>query len=619
MADKYSTTRENLKSFYDKITMPGGYAFDHVQTIRKIDSYFNGKFESGSKDSAGFRKYFYNIVKPACEVATKFIDLDTKDVMILSEKPDDEYRVWLMQRDLKTWLKEQKIGELLNDIAFDFPKYGTVVIKQGKDNSWEKVNLENMRLDPTACEIDDSPFVYEIHLMSPREIDSMPWDKEQVAYLLAKKQPQYLIYECYEQNTDSTGKEWLRAFKADFLDTRTSAGSQVRTAEAQINLNDSYLPGVTLYEDEVDELPYRELHWEKVPGRWLGMGFVEYLFDNQVRMNELVNIKARGIYFTSLKVYQTGDETVGRNLLTDVENGDIIKTQGDIRPVVNEERNLSVFNQEEARWDRNTEQKTFSFDIARGGDLPSQTPLGVARLSAGMIASYFELKRENFGLFFKDVILNDVIPQFKKQNWKKHLLKFLGSDSEINILHRVITEAQVRNAVVKHVLDNGAVPTADEIARERTAFETQIKKQKDFYINVPDGFYDDAEYSIDILITGEQMDAGARIQTLQTALQIIGTNPALLQDKATRGVFFKLLEMVGVSPIELNLMEDNISQVQAQQAQQAQQAPQQQPPAQPNQAVLQQMIQQMGQKNGTPVAKAPQFQPAMQGTNVQGL
>ena len=148
--DEYTKIRENLQMFHQGVEMSGGYEFDQQATLKRIDLYYNGKFESGLHDSQGFRKFFYNITKPACDIATKFVDLDTKDIMLVSERAGDEYKIWVMQRDLKQWMKDNNVAKLLNDIAFDFPKYGHVVVKKAKAGDVSKVNIVNLRMDPTA-------------------------------------------------------------------------------------------------------------------------------------------------------------------------------------------------------------------------------------------------------------------------------------------------------------------------------------------------------------------------------------------------------------------------------------------------------------------------------------
>ncbi len=551
--DPYSTARDCLTTFYSNVQMPGGYFFDHALTLRKADAFYNSQFTTGNKDSVGMRKYFYNIVKAPCDIATKFVDLDTKDITLVSETPDDEWVIWLMQRDLRCWLKEKGIGKLLNQIAFDYPKYGSVVTKKGKDNKWAKVNLQNMRLDPGADTLEDSYFVIEVHDMSARELAGMPWDEEAKARLLDSPAPRFIIYEAYFQNRDSSKKKWCRRFLANFL-TCNFSGRRIETAESQIiKTGAEYLPGITLFEDEVDELPYRELHWEKVPGRWLGLGFVEHLFDNQVRMNELTNVKAKGLYFTSLKLFQTRDPGVMRNVLSDAQNGDVLSVNSEITPLQNEERNLAVFNQEEQRWDKNTNEKTFSFDIARGDDLPSNTPLGVAQMSQAMVVSYFQIKQENFGLFVKDVILDDVIPQFQRENSKKHTMRFASSDKDIEKLRQAMVDIYMRDSILGHVFKTGSVPEPIEVAQFKESATEQLKRKGDLFVDITDNYYEAVKYNLDIIITGEQTDVRAKLQTMMTALQMISANPAILQDGPAKTMLFSMLEMVGCSPVDMGL------------------------------------------------------------------
>ena len=555
------TIRENLQQFQKPVLMAGGDYFDHIRTLKRIALYHGGKFESGDKDSSGGKKYFYNITKPACDIATKFIDLDTKDIVLYSERAGDEYKVWVMQRDLKMWLKEERFGVLLNEIAYDFPKYGHVVLKKSSDNKWHKVNIENLRMDPSAETLANSMFVYEVLVMSKREIREMKeWGQEAKDELFQRTDDaHFTVYQCYDYNCDE-GKRWKRSFRAGFLSRRGKDGSSILTPESDLANNQGYEEGVVLYEDEMDELPYRELKWESIPGRWLGFGFGEYLFDNQIRQNEVANIKARGLALSSLQLFQSSDDTIAKNVFTEMENGDIIYTQGGIQPVQTAERNLGAFQLEEQRWDLNADRKTFSFDIARGEPLPSQTPLGVAQLQAGMVASYFDIKRENFGLFVKQLMLDDIIPSFEREKRKNHVLKFFGSDKEIGKLRRAFTDHTMRKAVLDYALKTGVIPTAFAIDAERAKIELSVRKKKDLYLEVPDDFYSDVKYVIDVVVTNEQVDVAQRIQTLQAALSMVGSNPMIVQDRGLRTIFLKLLEFAGVSAVELDLLDEQLEE-----------------------------------------------------------
>lgn len=549
--------RNNILMYYNSVEMTGGYFHNLPETLKMTNLYYNSKFKSGTRDRRGFRKFFYNIVKPACDIATKFIDLDTKDIILMPAKADEEFRVWMMQKDLKVWLKKEKFGNLLNKIGFNYPKMGHVVLKKSKGNKWNLVNIENLRTDPSVEWLTDSSFVYEVHLMSRGDIESMgSWDKEVVKDLLEhSKDESFLIYECFTKK----GNKWEKEILADIFTIKGQEGETIRGTESLINTEEELLPSKVLFKGKVSKLPYRELKWESVPGRWLGFGFVEYLEENQIATNEAENLERKGLMYTSLKLFQTRDDSIGgSNVLTDAENGDILKVDGELTPISMEERNLAEYNATRSRWDTNTERKTFSFDIARGEQLPSRTPLGVANLSAATVASYFELKRENMGLFIKDLLTDDIIPEFKNKTQREHILTFLGSDDELDKLDKTVTRLLVDEVVVKHAKRTGFFPSrlVREDAERRV--KDSLNRQKNRYLNIPDSTYDTLEYFVDILITGEQLDTGSLGATLTTALQLVGTNPAMLQNKSSRTIFFKLLELSGVSPVELNLLSEDI-------------------------------------------------------------
>ena len=536
---------QNIASFYEPIEMPGNYYFDHADTIKTIDLYYNSKFKTGNYDSSGYRKYFINEIKPACDIANKFVDLDVNNIILKSTKPNQDYILWVMNRDLKQWLKNEQFGVLLNEIGFDYPKYGSIVVKKFGNNQLQKVNIQNLRMDTTTDLLKNSPFVYEILEMTLRDIERQKWPTDE----LLEGQSIFTIYETYEHNVNG---KWDRKFLTEPFRIR-DGDSIKKSKEAEINDEADYLPPITLKEDEVSELPYREIHWEKVPSRWLGFGFSEYLFENQIANNEAENLERRALYFKALQLWQTKDQRIGRNILVDMENGDILKTTAEIVPIAKDNSDLAAFNTTRTRWKNNSAEKTFSFDIARGGELPSRTPLGVANLSAAMVSSYFELKRENFGMFVKELLFKDIIPNFKDKSQKEHTLIFAGSDPEIDKYDKAVAESAVLQATIEFAGKNGFMPPISERDSIKERIIRELKDMSSRSAKIIKGLYDKVKYLIDIEITGEGFGS-INPQNLQVALQLIGTNPALLQNVVTRTILFKFLEGGKMSPVDLNML-----------------------------------------------------------------
>ena len=162
----FKQVKKEIHEFQNSyITIVPGYTFNQKKTIERIYHYYNSHFESGDIDSEGFKKYFFNIVRNPCYVATKTIDFDTKDIVLEPEEGYDEWTIWLMERDLKNWMKRKNFGKLLNDIFFYLPIFGSVVLKKVRGNFY-LVDLRNLVNEQSADTLRDAAYVIEFHPVS---------------------------------------------------------------------------------------------------------------------------------------------------------------------------------------------------------------------------------------------------------------------------------------------------------------------------------------------------------------------------------------------------------------------------------------------------------------------
>ena len=571
--------RQNLELFYTPVEMPGGYMFDHVQTLRRVDLYYNSQFENGPTDDQGFDKFFFNLVKPACDIGEKFVDLDSKDFVLYSDNDsDEELRLFIMRQDFRQWMKNSDFGSALNEMGANFPKYGHIVTKSVEEGVIN-TPVHNLRMDTAAPNLKKSPFVYELLDLTRRDLRGMKgWYQDQVDILFARgdKRQTYGAYECYHQNENPYGKEWARTIRADLLHLKNGNGMNKSIEAMTKRGQDEFVPSVILYEDEVKKLPYDETKWLNVPGRWLGMGFVEDLFDEQMARNEVTNIERRKLHLSSLVLLQSTSDVPQSNLLTDVDNGQILRVRDPLTVLSFEERNLPAFREAKQDIDSHVEKRTFSFDIATGGNLPAGTPLGVSRIQAGMVLNYFDKKRENMALLLKRVILNDILPSFKKESALKHAVRFLGSEAGIERLYSEVAKSLVRERILDNLFKRGTVPAPGEAQKVENQALEDIKKNRKLLVRIIEGYYEDANEYVDVMSTGEQRDFAALGQTLFNALTAVASNPNIILDDRLRPIFFKMLEIAGVSSDELGLLEQKVQNAPA--PPQAQ--PQMQPPQQ---------------------------------------
>ena len=266
-------------SFENKnIQIVPGLLFNQKSTVEQIYYYYNSKFQTGEIDEDGDKKYFYNINKNPCKVFSKAIDFDTKNVKILTSGGGNPLKTWFMERDLKYWMKDKQFGKVLNRIFLELPIFGSVVLKAIKGNLYF-VDLRNFIVEQSADTLEDANYIIEKHpytvagfRKSMKEI-GVEQSKIDETIKLYREMPDVkhiMVYERYGE-VETNGKwEYRRVYIADV------------GVDQEDQMTHRTIPyrGIELKSDVIEENPYWEYHLEKIPGRWLGIGVVETLFDS---------------------------------------------------------------------------------------------------------------------------------------------------------------------------------------------------------------------------------------------------------------------------------------------------------------------------------------------------
>lgn len=531
----------------DEVPIADGYEFNQKERIHQNTRYYNSRFAKGEIDSEGFRKFFYNIVKNPCNSATKAISFEPKDIMIAPAAGQSSLKAWIMDLDFRHWVKENEFSSLLGEIFHDLPIHGSVVLKKVGDKL-EKVDLRNLINEQSADSLKQASYVIEQHFYSPSEFRKVAegWEnKEEVLRNFQHNDDRYIrVFERYGELPESYIEEGgdpdkyvYSRFIAYVPETGTKKGKPSISSSTGYSTGGIKLNAVKI--DPEKEFPYREIHMEKIPGRWLGVGRIEVLEDPQIRTNEIINLRVKSSYITSLNLWQSRDDNFKKNLLKEVENGDVITAMDRIERVPTEDRDLSAFDLEERKWKQNINENTYNYDIARGQRPPAGTPLGAAKMAANMIDSHFQQIQKRVARKIKKILYEDIIPNFKKE--KEHFVKLAGNDLEK--LRKLITETETNKRILEHVKEKNVVPTVEEKLAIKKKVEESIKTDT---LRIPENFYDDLKYDIDIIITGEERDIRLQSSNISMILQNIQQDPELLTDPAKRKLLSKLLETIGM-------------------------------------------------------------------------
>ena len=551
----FKRIQKEVDSFVNKpIRITPEYEFNQKQTIENNIRLFNSRFEKGQYDSQGFRKYFFNIVRNPCYVSSKAVNFDTKDIMVMPAGGQDPAYSWIMDRDLKQWMKEQNFGKLLNDIFYNLPIYGSVVLKKARNNI-HSVDLRNLIVEQQADNLKTASYIIEQHRYTPYELRKQPWDKKKIEEAIrAWRETKNEYIRIVERYGELTQEEMNGGDPNTHTYTRTIAFIPEGRDVTHQQLEQWNIPsgGVMIEQDEIkpDDIPYREIHWEKIPGRWLGIGRVEVLADPQMRTNELVNLRVKSSYFSAMNLFQSRDDNVKKNLLKSFMSGDVITALDRIERIPTEDRALGSIDLEERKWSGNRDEMTLTYDVVRGERMPAGTPLGSAQMAAQMVMSYFEGIRKNIAMVLKEIIYNDVIPMFKSQ--KEHYLKLVGDD--LDKWHRLRTIEKTNRELLNFLKSKKRIPSKIQYEIIKTTIADKEKTNKKDIL-IPADFYKDIKYKVDVVITGEQRNVQVEMANNAMVLQMIQQDPDVLVNPGKRKIFGKILERMGMTLEDIEAQE----------------------------------------------------------------
>ena len=618
MINIFKTIRDERDDFLNnEIEVVPGYNFSQYETVKKIHLYYNSQYVNGNYDvinGVQRKKVFHNISNWRCEVATKMIDLDVKDFTLISNNPDQDLNVYLLEKELKAWLKKNDMGQILNQISENLPKYGPCVLKKNKDDIY-LVDLRYLYNDQSAECLEDGRYVLLKNFLSHQELREMGkkgWEKVQDAidnfsgkYNLGYDQlgngtsvdgslqqsnkdvPLVEVFERYGQVPLS----WFTDKEKD--ENEYVLAKYICAGVDEVTKNDEGViteeDGIVLYKEQIDEMPFKEVHYNRTNGRWLGIGIVETLFENQRRINEVKNQEAMALELASVQLFQTRDTTIASNILTDVNNGEILRVKSEITPIATESRNVTGFKVVSDEIEQHSDSLTFSRDVVSGENPPASATLGAIQIQTQQTTAVFEYKKENIGLFLSEFIEDLVFPQIEKELNKEHVLRLTGSFEEMQKLrNNFVVNCTNREFFDKIISDDNFDPTQENYDLIK---ETYTQKANAFgdkiWTKVIKNFFKDLDYYVDLTITGENKNPFAQIQNGQALLMTMQKDPTIMQDPVKKKLLFKIMSNMGWHMSELeDLNSTQPSPMQMQQMQQMQ--------LQANQP---QMAQQNGQGN----------------------
>lgn len=527
-----------------------GLDYNPYETLRRIAFYSDSKYVLGQKDDRNRTKPFYNIVNYRVNIATRATDIDTKDINIIADAPQFAPLSFILQKEVYNWMKEVDFAKTLNEMGFTRAKYGGVLVKkcleqeEGEQEELEidVVDWRNVVVDPT----NPDEMVIEKHFMSDSDLaDKMDvWD--------------YVPESIDQARKNADGKLEILEITANLPESYSPDGGDPYTFKIQkfyickMKKN----KGMVLYHEYLDEFPYKYLAWETVNGR-LGRGIVEDGFEAQMWTNDAVVKEKEAMELGSKVVFTTTDPNIQNNILSEVENGQIIqRTAGTEFGIANTITNaLPEFRNLVQAWDSQLEHATGTYNAITGETMPSGTAYRSVAIQNQEATSNFDYRREEMGIFLVELFTDWIIPYLIKKLNKAHILSAEFSTEELNAIDDSYATFKTNEQVMELILSGKPIYQSDYAELVNVNKELIQRSKNTRFLDIPKNLYKGWEPKVTILTTGEQKNKAVILDSLNNILITVAKAPQILTDPTLSKVFGKILEVSGsgISPISLGM------------------------------------------------------------------
>lgn len=550
-------------------------------TIERIDAYLNSQHISGPVDSLGREKPFFNIVTAAVNIWYRATDLDRKDIKFIPTQSSTIILAFVGNVFLQNWMNENRFGLFLNQWGRALARYGSAVVKfVEKDGKLVPSVIPWNRLIVDSVDFEALPRIEKFY-KTPAQLRQMPeYDQDVVDDLInalqsrktidkAKKDVQNEFIELYEVHgeMDSRLLDEKPNLSLKSKDIKYRQQMHVVSFTQGPKKQDGYRD-FTLFRGKEAKDPYLLTHLIEEDGRSLGIGAVEYLFDAQWMQNHTVKNMKDTLDVASKLIFQTADTNFGnRNVLTAIETGDVMNhAEGKpLERIANDKPDIQALQNYGMMWQRMGQELTATPEAMRGQTPTSGTPYATTSLLTAQSNSLFEIMTESKGLHMEDMMRTFVIPHLKKQLKHSDEVVAVLDDAGVTEIDSIYIPHQAiknYNNKAKDQILSGQIPPPFNQQQEQQGVQQQLGSQGNKRFFTPDelgqtqwdAIFSDFEWdSIRVEVTNEQSDKAMILQTLNTTLQTIATNPMVLQDPNAKMIFSAILAETGkISPIQFS-------------------------------------------------------------------
>lgn len=561
----YQTGTTTLSKYVD---------FDLLENLERIDAYTNSKHTSGSTDSLGRDKPFFNIVTSAINIWYRATDIDRKDIRIKPTKLKDTTRAFVATLKLQQWMRDTNFGAFLNKWGRSLAKNGSSVLKfveQG--GTLHPMVMDWMKIIIDPINFDDNP-VIEILELTPAQLRRRKgYDQAVVEKLITavqtretrdgqKKDTKAGYIKLYEIHGELP-KSYLTDKEEDekIFVQQMHVISYVAKSDKKDDFDE-----FTLAKGREAKSPYMITHLIEEENRSQAIGAVEHLFESQWMNNHSVKTIKDHLDLASKLIFQTADDTfVGQNALQAIENGDILIHEENmpLTQINNGSHDITQVQNFGTMWKQLGNEITGISEAMQGRTPKSGTAWRQTEAILSESHDLFELMTENKGLHIEEMMRKFVLPHLKKQlKNRDEIIGFL-EDHEIKQIDKSLINVETEKRVKREVIDSlkkGEIPVQLDVQATEEGVRNELAEMGNVRAFIPseiedlewNKYFEGMVWESEVDVTGEASATQSHMTTLTTVLQTIAQNPTVLTDPNAKMLFNKILSMTGaVSPVEI--------------------------------------------------------------------
>ena len=519
------------------LRIDGRDVFNMHDTINLARLYLNGQTRDGDME------HFSDITQQIINNSKKAEDIDTKDMVIVSDSPNYFWQSMLLRGQNRKWMKKVDWGTTVNKMTEVRGIFGGLLVKKGKTNG--VVDIEVMQWADAYFDPKDLVNGTKIFLMdkAEHEIRAMLNDEQKLA--LDKSKEEAKCYYMYGYLPKELIDETLVDDYIDQWHKLVQIGDKMYCVESELMDRNIFR-----YRQ------YQPRYGFSNPYNILGKGCMEISKFAQ-QMENLITNKQIDIIKVAGNVYLQGDPEAQAGALQgstvfDLANGSELPPG--YRPVdLMPGGAMTGMSNFVGGVRQNLNNNTSSQDIVSGEMPPSGTPLGSVQIVNSEARGFYDYMREDMALFINILYQDWILPDLARQLKGKDSVILEYTPEELLKIDGELAERQASKLLVE-AADKGKFPKSpEELEMIKSMAKEMIRvdgKEKGNMreIMVTDLELNKAEYRVQVMITNEQRNTQAYVaaaNTIATGMIQAQGNPM-----ATK-MLKKAADAIGVNETEL--------------------------------------------------------------------